>query len=205
VRNRIQAKLPDGATKDQVPAMLQALLAERFKLVVRREFKEETVYALLAGKDGPKLQEAAPDAPTSDKPFPNGFGGRSLVGVQESADGPRTFSMLKGVMLFEAEKITMPDLALTLMPYVDNTPVVDMTGLKGAYRIALQVPGNSVRFGARNGMGPAAEAGGTPAEASDLSSSILASVQNLGLKLERRKAPVERIVVEHLEKVPTEN
>jgi uncharacterized protein (TIGR03435 family) len=117
----------------------------------------------------------------------------------------QTYSKLKGVMLFEAEKIAMPDLAFALMAYVDNTPVVDMTGLKGAYQVAIEVPGppNFGRFGARGGM---AAGGGDPVEAADPSGALIfASVQKLGLRLERRKAPVEHIVVEHLEKAPTEN
>jgi uncharacterized protein (TIGR03435 family) len=198
----IEAKLPDGSTKDEVPLMLQALLAERFKLVVRRESKDESIYALLAGKDGPKLKETLPDAVISDKPFPNGFGGRLLLVKEESADGPRTYSRLNGITLFEAEKIAMPDLAFDLMHYTDAIPVVDMTGLKGYYQVALTVPGppNGGRMAARGG-----DAGRPPEEASDPSPSIFASVQKLGLKLERRKAPFEQIVVEHLEKVPTEN
>ena len=55
----ILATLPRGATKAQVPQMLQALLADRFGLVVHHEEKEQQVYALLPGKDGPKLAEAA--------------------------------------------------------------------------------------------------------------------------------------------------
>src|SRR5216684_8699142 len=60
-RFNITAKLPDGATKDQVNVMLQALLAERFKLTVHRETKERPVYALIVGKGGPKLRESEPE------------------------------------------------------------------------------------------------------------------------------------------------
>jgi uncharacterized protein (TIGR03435 family) len=204
----VVANLPEGAAKDQVPQMLQALLAERFKLAVRRESKVQTVYALLVGKDGPQLKETPPDVSISDKLFPNGNGGRSLLEVQRSEDGPRTYSVLNGVTMFEAEKIAMPDLALTLMPYVDGTPVVDMTGLKGYYQVAMRVPGspNSGRMGARGGMGrDAGDAGRPPDKAADPAGSIFASVQKLGLKLEKRQAPIEYIVVEHLERDPTEN
>jgi uncharacterized protein (TIGR03435 family) len=187
----IAAKLPEGSTKEQIPEMLQALLAERFKLAVRRETKEQTVYALLVSKDGSKLKEAEPHAPGSDKPFPNGAGGRRLLAVQQSADGRRTFSMLNGSMLLEAEKISLPDLAFILMRYVDDTPVVDMPGLKGYYQIALPVP--EATLGSRGGRGP--HAGENSTDAADPSVTIFASVQKLGLKLERRKAPVEYIVV----------
>ena len=57
----IKAKMPEGATREQVPEMLQALLAERFKLTIHRETKEHSIYALVVGKKGPKLKESAPD------------------------------------------------------------------------------------------------------------------------------------------------
>src|SRR5438105_3703567 len=68
-RWEIQAKMPEGATKDDVPQMLQALLADRFKLQIHRDSKEQSVYALIVGKGGPKLTPSPsvkpvdPDAP----------------------------------------------------------------------------------------------------------------------------------------------
>ncbi len=53
-RFEIQAKIPDGVSEDKVPEMLQALLAERFKLVIHRDKKELPVYALIVGKNGPE-------------------------------------------------------------------------------------------------------------------------------------------------------
>jgi uncharacterized protein (TIGR03435 family) len=49
--------------------MLQALLAERFKLVIRRETKHQSVYALVVAKGGPKLNESEPDPPAPDTPL----------------------------------------------------------------------------------------------------------------------------------------
>jgi len=57
----VQAKMSDGATQDQMPEMLQTLLTQRFKLTLHRETKEHGIYALLVGRNGPKLQEADPD------------------------------------------------------------------------------------------------------------------------------------------------
>ena len=81
---------------------------------------------------------------------------------------------VEGVMLFEAEKITLPDLALIMMAYVDQ-PVVDMTGLNGYYQVALNVPGppNAGGMGACGAAGMGADAGGSPVEASDPSGSQL--------------------------------
>src|ERR1700683_918485 len=53
----IVAKIPAGAQTDQRPAMMQALLAERFHLAVHRESKEMPAYALVLAKSGPKLQQ----------------------------------------------------------------------------------------------------------------------------------------------------
>jgi uncharacterized protein (TIGR03435 family) len=57
----IQAKLPEGATKEQVPEMLQALLADRFQLKLKREQTEHSVFGLVAAKGGIKLKETTPD------------------------------------------------------------------------------------------------------------------------------------------------
>ena len=58
----INAKIPAGATKDQLPAMLQALLAERFKLTVHKESRPSPGYALVVDKNGPKLKASDPNA-----------------------------------------------------------------------------------------------------------------------------------------------
>src|SRR5262249_30571243 len=72
----ILAKLPEGAKEDQVPEMLQALLADRFKLQIHRDTKEQSVYALVVGKGGHKMKDAAPDPEPKpedpDAPKPSG-------------------------------------------------------------------------------------------------------------------------------------
>jgi uncharacterized protein (TIGR03435 family) len=85
----IQATMPEGATEKQVPQMLQALLAERFKLVIHRETKEQSVYALIVGKGGPKLKPAEPDAPAPPAPeVAQGAAPSSAPGAaQEAAPG----------------------------------------------------------------------------------------------------------------------
>src|SRR3984957_1360461 len=59
----IVAKVPQGATKDDVKLMLQNLLAERFKLTLHREKKDLPMYALVGAKNGPKMKESPPDDP----------------------------------------------------------------------------------------------------------------------------------------------
>jgi uncharacterized protein (TIGR03435 family) len=93
----------------------------------------------------------------------------------------------------------MPELARTLMPYVED-PAIDMTGLKGVWRVAdLEVPREVGLPGKLASMGisvPASDPDGV---------SIFTSVQKLGLALEHRKALAEHLVVDHAEKVPAEN
>ncbi len=196
----VSAKLPDGATKEQVPAMLQALLVERFKLVARREAKEQSIVAMIVGRDGPKLKEAGPNAGKSDKPFPNGRGDRLITRVVHTFDeGVWTTAELHGRTIFEAEKITMPELAGEIQPYVDD-PVIDMTGLKGYFEIALDLPRRSNHAIAR-GFG--APQDGSASDPDGVS--IFSSIKKLGLELQKRKGPVEHLIIDHVERVPTDN
>ncbi len=215
-RWNILAKLPEGSNKDQVPEMLQALLEDRFKLKIHRDTKEMAVYALVVGKGGPKLKESPPDAdpaPGSDPNAPkpderpqfklSGNGGVVTGGPM----GKTKVSMENGNMHFEMEKMPISALAEFLARFSER-PVVDMTELKGNYQVALDISMEQLKNMARQ-MGVAIPAGGEPGkpdlEASDPSGSIFNTVQQLGLKLEPRKAPVEIIVVDHVEKAPTEN
>src|SRR5271157_1598902 len=68
----IAAKLPDGATRAQLPEMIQSLLADRFKLVLHRDKKEFPVYALVVAKNGPKLKESSPDSGAEGSPAAKG-------------------------------------------------------------------------------------------------------------------------------------
>lgn len=226
-RFNIQAKLPEGATEKQVPQMLQALLADRFKLVVHQETKDHSVYALVVAKGGPKLKDAEPDLPAPESPEEPKKGetvvgqGSSQVRISGSMDngkgmvvrggptGQMRMSMSDGKMHMSAAKMNMSTLAEMVTRFVDR-PVVDMTELKGDYQATLDLSMDDLKAVARAaGMGAAMGGAGDakPADAaSDPSgSSIIMSLQQMGLKLEPRKAPLPMIVVDRLEKAPTEN
>ena len=181
----------------------------------------EPVLALVVGKNGMKLPEAAPDA---DAPEPEPPGGRTLYSPQGDArvldNGTLvvtggTFGPIRGGrgstggMKFQFLKLTMPALAELLMPHVDR-PVVDMTNLKGSYYLVSE---NHPPTGGpgRKGGGPAeaGRAGGDGADsgptADPFGEGLFAALEKGGLKLEGRKAPVETIVVDRLEKTPTGN
>jgi uncharacterized protein (TIGR03435 family) len=222
----IAAKIPDGVSKDRVPEMLQALLAERFKLSIHPDSKEQPVYALVVGKNGSKLRESTAEA---DAPVPETPGSRPLYTPQGDARmlenggfvvtggayGPmRGGRGPNGGMKIEFLKLTMPGLAEVLAPHVDR-PVVDMTNLKGGYYFASenQPPsggGGSRGGGARKGGPPeGGHVGGDGADSGPppdpFGEALFTAIENAGLKLEARKAPVEMIVVDHLAKTPTEN
>ncbi len=232
----ILAKMPSGATKDDVPAMLQVLLKERFKVEIHRDKKEHAVYALVVAKGGPKMKEAEPDVPVAaapdgePKPLAKGEmvmgSGDNAVRIKQGADGKSgTAESAKtgavkysvspeGIMHYEYSKLEMSTLADALSQFLGK-PVVDMTELKGKYQVALDFSmqemlevarrnGANIPAGALGGDGGR---GGTPAEAASDpgSSSLFTAVQALGLKLDSRKEPIEVIVVDHAEKMPTEN
>lgn len=219
----ILARIPDGVSKDLVPDMLQALLAERFKLTIHRDTKEHSEYALLVGKNGLKLKESPKD---SDTPPPAGGTtvdtGNGQMNIKTDGKGGATVSSPMGNIKvspgpdgihYEFGKMDMPAFAATLSQ-ISNLPVVDMTELKGNYQVAFDIPMADVLKAAQSagfavpGAPPGADAGNSPANAaSDPSGGnvIFDSVQKLGLRLEQRKAPMETIVVDHLEKAPTEN
>jgi uncharacterized protein (TIGR03435 family) len=214
----IIAKMPEGANKDQVPEMLQALLADRFKMAIHRTNKESQVYALLIGKNGLKMKESAPDAPVAAAADPDAPKPDTNMKITASPDkatitnspmGTVKQSMVDGVLHMEASKMPMTLLIEQLSRFMDH-PVVDMTGLKGTYQVVLDISPEDIRNAMRSaGVAMPAGAGGAAGGAADTAaepgSSVMASLQQLGLRLEARKTPLEMIVIDHLEKLPTEN
>lgn len=192
-RFNIEAKYPAGATEDQVPEMLQSLLRDRFKLQFHSETKEHAVFALVVGKSGPKLkpsQVKATDFPDSANRKP-GTPVRGDLQIMGSPTGMR----LRG------PAITLSRLCETLSMFVDH-PVVDQTGLQERYDIDLTfMPENMRMRGGPGGPGQGAD-GGTEAQPRI---TLFEAVQDLGLKLEPRKAPLQMLIVDHIEKAPTEN
>jgi uncharacterized protein (TIGR03435 family) len=221
----IIAKMPAGSRKEDAPLMLQSLLADRFKLVVHREPVEETIVALVVGKDGPNLRESPSAAPldfghSEGEPPDNAAqaGAKKKVGSSASAmmrmgaAGLRfTPDPANSSVHLEASSVTMADLAHILMwaHIGDGRRVVDMTGLKESYEIVLDIPTALI-----GGMAGDAEASVSsdrsqplPAEAAadPGSGRVMRSITSFGLELRKMKAPVEHLVVDHVERKPTEN
>lgn len=175
----VEATMMPDANEDQIRLMLQRLLAERFSLHSHRQMKEANGYALVVNKGGLKLPEAkAGEAPP---PMPEWMGK-----VSESGMDGRVIAIRQagGVTAVTGRRITMAQLAAVLETSLDEF-VTDATALPGRYYVAF-------RFASVEQ--PDREA-----------ASLFAALQDLGLKLEKRKGPVEVIVVDHVETTPVGN
>jgi uncharacterized protein (TIGR03435 family) len=187
----ITAKLPVGASADQIPEMLQALLAERFKLEIRREMKEEKIYALVVGKQGAKLKAAEMK---TDNKLPK------ALGPDGKPREPMMYSRAPGGVSIIAPAASLASL-VWLMSLFTARPVVDMTGIEGQYEFRLTfAPERNANM--NTGEPPGPDGAATSAEPAP---TVFYAVQQYGLGLEPRKAPIEILVVTHVERTPAEN
>jgi uncharacterized protein (TIGR03435 family) len=175
VRWDIHAKMPAGAGTEQAPAMLRALLEERFALRVHREMRDMPVYALVEAKGGIKLQELPADTPISSRTDP-ATGNMETIGTLDAIGAAGSFAGL-------------------------NAPIENHTGLQGKYKLSLNArlvfariqqlkPGDSVAPGPDD------------SDAADSMSEVLAP---MGLRLERRKVPKDVVAIDHMNRTPSEN
>jgi uncharacterized protein (TIGR03435 family) len=196
--------------------MMQALLADRLNLKIRRDTKELPVYNLVVGKNGPKLKESNPDdnaattpsgAPPPIKLPPTSTGGGGgTTSVTVNRGGAGNFIMGGGpgggMQTMSATAVPIATLVRMLSLRLGRT-VLDKTGLTGKYDLKLEFapdPGQGPAFGGGDG-------GGAPIAppADPVGPSIFTAVQEqLGLKLESGKGPVETIIIEHAER-PSQN
>jgi len=188
-------KLNEEERKLQRQRMLQALLADRLKLSIHRETKELPTYALVVAKNGPKLHEAKPgDADPNGSKGPDGRG-RQGIWMQMGGGG---------MMDLTVQGQPLASLARLLTGQLHRT-VVDNTGLKGNYDFKLQWTRDESQGAMFKGpeLGPSGGASPPPPDSSG--PSIFTAIQEqLGLKLESQKGPVEILVVDHVER-PSEN
>jgi uncharacterized protein (TIGR03435 family) len=177
----VEAKVPEAELADwQKPAlqpamlraMLQTMLADRFKLAVHREMKDVSVYTLVVGKNGPKFKETPPDEAHPGAMAIPGGGGYMIPG-----DGGQS------VHFFDATIATFA----SLLSGLAGRPIEDKTGLTGRYDLSFAKP---------EPMGSAS----TPGDASDPGPTLLSVLDGLGLKLETAKGQEETLVVDHVER-----
>jgi uncharacterized protein (TIGR03435 family) len=192
----VNATMPPDTTKAQFQEMLRNLIIERFGLQYHASKKELTGYALVVGGNGPKLKMSADQAEAEyARPGPptgrdkDGFPivpptvGKMMVtgGV---ADRSRTI----------AQQVTMQELAKHLGSEL-KTIVTDATGLTAKYDFTLTYAS----------LEPLPEPADAPKDLEPVPDIFAALQSQLGLKLERKPVPVEVVVVDHMEKIPTGN
>jgi len=187
--------------QEKTRAMLQDLLADRFGLQIHRETKEMPVYNLVVAKNGPKLVESKNDAPSGSGDAPIRVGGMAVGG----SEGPSRSQMVRiGRGQISGDRVPMTMLVNQLSANLGRN-VIDKTGLTGSYDVKLTwTPEEGQMMIPGGGPGGAGE-GRPEAGAIDSGPSIFTAIQEqLGLKLEPAKGPVEMIVVDKADK-PTEN
>lgn len=221
-RFEIKATVPAGATKEQFETMLQNLLIDRLKLVVHLEPKGIARYELTVAEGGPKFKgaeeepEPKENAPLAAPPSPADI--RAWMKAQDKGvdkDGYpiRTtpgWSNRDGRGTFYNPHGGVQGLILFLNMQMDK-PVLDATGLEGTYEIVMHWVGRGPMSGQlAQMMAQARAASGVPdnttPEVGPGGPTLQKALRDqLGLKLELKKGPMDVLVVDHAEKVPTEN
>jgi uncharacterized protein (TIGR03435 family) len=197
-RYEIQAKIPADSIPNytarqlhfedtpELNAMLQGLLEDRLHLRVHWVTKELPVYALVIGKNGPKLKKTplgGDVTKAADGSMIEIHGSKGISSVPTSDGSLRT--------KLEFQASSMQDAAMTFSFYFDRQ-VLDRTGLKGDYDFSIEYEDDpSLRNSLRifSGLTPSA---------------LSTALQTVGLKLESTKAQLSVLVIDHVEK-PTEN
>jgi bla regulator protein blaR1 len=198
-RYDIEAKVSSSDTdalhnlsSDQRRLMLQPLLADRFQLKVHTEVRDLPVLTLVIAKGGPKLHEAKPG-----DTYPNG-----LKDFNGQGGGPGMMLMRPGQLT--GQGLPLSSLARVLTQQLGST-VQDKTGLTGKYDLTLQwTPdrnGSAMPGAPEPGLQGPGAGGSTDASGPSIFSAIQ---EQLGLKLESQKGPVEVLVIDHVE-TPSEN
>jgi uncharacterized protein (TIGR03435 family) len=176
------AKIPEGASEAQIPAMLQTMLADRFALKVHWESQVQPVFALVVGKGGSKLKKSNLSIAA------NGADGRPTSSLDVHPDTGH----------FAFRTTTMAQFARFLSSQLGR-PVIDMTEMQGMFDLEFEA--NPAEL---DGLRKISAAGDSAVDDSAYSS-IFTAMQALGLKLESRKAPIKHLIVDSALKVPTEN
>jgi uncharacterized protein (TIGR03435 family) len=169
------------------------------------ESKEFPVYALVLGKASLKLKESLPDGTDAATGQTNVGASGGAGGVSVNLGNGSSFSF--GNNQLEAHKLTMLSFTDTLSRFMDR-PVVDQTGLTSNYDFTLKLTEDDyhvmlIRSALAAGVNLPPQALRVLDNASD--DSLFSSIEAAGLKLERRKAPLPVLVVDHVEKTPTSN
>jgi uncharacterized protein (TIGR03435 family) len=200
-RYQIEAKAAGNPSRDQVFLALQLLLEDRFKLKIHRETRELPVYALVAAKSGVKLPSPKDEGCASSSLGTESVEGRiTPPGTDPPSLAPcgavRVMLELTGARM-QGGKIAMPEF-IRVLSMVLGRPVVDKTGFAGLFDVRLDFLPDEISAAL-----PPPPPGGSPLDSK--SPSILIALQEqLGLRIESTKGPVDVLVIDHVER-PSEN
>jgi len=200
IAERLQ-NLPRAEQIEQMRLMVQSLLADRFKLSMSRQTKDLPTFALTIAKGGPKLIEsiAPPSTFQGNSPLP--------TGRDSGPPTPPPGAVIMGMGL--GGQVTLTGKSAPLASLVNmlsqqfNRPILDQTGLKSTYDFVLHWT-SETGLGGRPPL-PVAMGSADVAASETSGTSIFTAIQDqLGLKLESTKGPLDTIVIDHVEK-PSEN
>jgi uncharacterized protein (TIGR03435 family) len=200
----IDAKAEGNATFEQMRPMLQSLLADRFQLRFHRESREMPVYALVPARGGlklsPPLDGSCVDETQLVGPLANPGARLQPPGQGDPTPAPRCGGLdvpleARGARM-RGGKVPMAEFVRILSQVLGRT-VTDQTGFSGVFDVNLAfLPDDSTA-----GL-PSPPPGAIPADTA--SPSIFSAVEQLGLRLESTKGPVEVLVIDHAER-PSDN
>jgi uncharacterized protein (TIGR03435 family) len=204
----VVAKVPEGATRDDVGKMLQSMLAEKFGLKVHPETKMMSGYVLTVAERGarmllsPPLPAVLPPQPESGKPRRFETDKDGFIIVPPGSLYMMSLPPRDGVSRLTAGRATMADLCGYLSRETQR-PVVDETGLKGLYDFRLKFA--SERIAQSGETADAAPESGLPVASTPAPTLTRAVESQLGLKMQRKMVPADILVIDHIERTPVGN
>ena len=187
----INARTPPETRRDQVPDLLKSLLVERFNLRAHVETREAPIYALVRarsdGQPGAQLTRSSLDCSKPGAFLSRGAGSAPGIDVEKPQCGIISTVDANGGVLRGGGR-TMTDLAVNLSGRVGRT-VIDRTGLDGVYDFVL-------RWTPENFQNPTGNAGASR----DGTLIFTALQEQLGLKLDAQRGPVEFLIIDKVER-----
>lgn len=185
-------KLPHIQQQEQLRLMVQSLLADRFALKISHTTKELAIFRLVVAKGGAELASVAPPAPETSVPFPR----LPSPGQPTLAPGGTEISLLPGNRAsITGKRVPISALAGMLTAMLGRQ-VVDRTGLKGTYDFVVSY----TRDPGLDASALASSQESVPSPSGRNGASLFTALQEqLGLRLESGKGPVDTILVAHIE------
>jgi len=195
------AKIPDGFNQRNVPEMLQSMLQDRFGMKSHWEKKEFSVYKLSLSKPVPNLKEVA--ATETEVTFPRG----NISGMRSVVDfGSGSIFTFADNML-DAKKLSLDEFTEWFSNFMDR-PVINNTGLNGHYDFRLNLSARDFQtmwIWAAMAGGAAIPPEAVPKVDGLSMDSLLNALKDIGLKLDPGKGPIDILVMDTIQKKPTDN